>query len=61
MSKAHDDATINEILERRANGEKVMQLALEYNVHYRTIENYCKDLRRNNYKKSILNRFMVVR
>jgi hypothetical protein len=35
-SKAHDEKTIAEIREKRRNGAKVMQLAIEYFVHYRT-------------------------
>jgi transposase len=40
--KALDDKTIQEIRQRRSNGETSLQLAIEYHVHYRTIENYCK-------------------
>lgn len=43
--KAYDEKTIAEIREKRRNGAKVMQLAIEYYVHYRTIENYCKGIR----------------
>lgn len=44
-SKAYDEKTIAEIREKRRNGVKVMQLAIEYFVHYRTIENYCKGIK----------------
>lgn len=47
---AYPPEVIAEIRRKRANGAKVMQLAIEYFVHYRTIENYCKGLRKE--KKS---------
>ena len=43
--KAYDEKTITEIREKRRNGVKVMQLAIDYFVHYRTIENYCKGIK----------------
>ena len=42
---AYPPETIAEIRRKRANGAKVMQLAIEYFVHYRTIENYCKGIK----------------
>ena len=44
-TKAYDEKTIAEIREKRRNGAKVMQLAIEYFVHYRTTENYCKGIK----------------
>lgn len=42
---AHPPEVIAEIRRKRANGAKVMQLAIEYFVHYRTIKNYCKGIK----------------
>jgi Cft2 family RNA processing exonuclease len=58
--KALTDEQIAEVKSRRLNGAKVMQLANEYHVHYRTIENYCKDIRRLPYRKAFIKRFMEV-
>jgi hypothetical protein len=44
--KALTDEQIATIRTRRRNGAKVMELAIEYHVHYRTIENYCKGIKR---------------
>ncbi len=57
-SKAYDEKTIAEIREKRKNGAKVMQLAIEYFVHYRTIENYCKSIERPRYRDNFMDRFM---
>lgn len=43
--KAYPDSVIEEIRNKRKNGAKVMELAIEYFVHYRTIENYCKGVK----------------
>lgn len=59
--KALDDSKIEEVQKRRQNGERIKPLALEYNVHYRTIENYCRELRRNSFKRTTMKRFMAVR
>jgi transposase len=56
--KALTDEQIAEVQVRRRNGAKVMELANLYHVHYRTIENYCRDMRRLKYREMWMERFM---
>ena len=56
--KALTDKQIIEVQTKRRNGAKVMELAIEYHVHYRTIENYCRGMQRLKYRDMWMERFM---
>jgi len=58
--KALTDKQIAEVQTKRHNGAKVMELAIEYHVHYRTIENYCRDMQRLKYREMWMGRFTRV-
>lgn len=45
-TRIYSDEVIRDIREQRRNGATVMELAAKYFVHYRTIENYCKGVKR---------------
>ena len=62
MAKALTEEQITEVRRRKAAGETDQALAIEYHVHYRTIQNYCKsDRKPPMHRKHFLNRFMGVR
>lgn len=42
MIKALEQWQIDDIRKQKAEGKTLMQLAQQYNVHYKTIENYLK-------------------
>lgn len=43
--KALEQWQIDDIRKQKSAGKTDMQLAQQYNVHYRTIQNYCKDIK----------------